>query len=204
MEKAKIAILISGGGTNAQSVIDATKSGEIPNGEVCVVISDTAGAYGLQRAKNSNIPAVELNKKVFADKQAFYNRLFLEIEKSKADMVVLAGFLSIVPKEIVNAFQGRMINIHPSLIPKYSGMGFYGHKVHEAVIANGEKFSGATVHFVETGVDTGQIILQEKVPVLKEDTPDTLAARVLETEHKILVQAVRQLTDQIVLQGSYM
>lgn len=195
MKLCNIAILISGGGTNAQSIIDAVNSGKIANSCVCAVISDSAQAYGLTRAKKAGIQAITVDKKLFADKKQFQKELLLQLKQSKADLVVLAGFLSIVSQEIVQEFAGKMINIHPSLIPKYCGMGYYGEKVHQAVIANKEKVSGATVHLVEVGVDTGKILLQKEVKVMPDDTPETLASKVLVVEHEILVQAVKTLSE---------
>lgn len=190
-----IAILISGSGTNAQAIIDGVSKGEIKNARVCIVISDREGAYGIQRAKDAGIKAMTINKRSFEKKEAFYNELYRALQESQADYVVLAGFLSIVPETIVKEYQGRMINIHPSLIPQYSGIGFYGEKVHRAVIANKEKVSGATVHLVEAGVDTGKILLQKEVPVKANDTPEILAKRVLKVEHELLVEALKQLID---------
>ncbi len=184
MRKKKIAVLVSGGGTNLQTLIDSTQNGEI-NGEISIVISDRENAYALERAKKHNIKAVYIDSKHCAE------RLIEKIREADAELVVLAGFLSILGNEVVKAYEGRIINIHPSLIPSFCGKGFYGEKVHKAALEYGVKVSGATVHFVDEGTDSGPVILQEAVSVHTWDTAETLAARVLEVEHRLLPAAVR-------------
>lgn len=180
-----IAVLVSGGGTNLQSIIDATEAGEI-NGQIKVVISNKENAYGLERARKHNIEAVFENdeKKV------------IELLKEKEiDIVVMAGYLKIISSEFVNEFKNKMVNIHPSLIPSFCGKGYYGKKVHQGVLDYGAKITGATVHFVTEGADEGPIIMQEAVKVEQNDDADTLAARVLKVEHQILKKSVALLCD---------
>ena len=184
MRKVRIGVLVSGGGTNLQSLIDAIEEGSI-NGEIAVVISDRGKAFALERARKHGIKAV------YIDKNQPGLRLKEELDKHSIELVVLAGYLTILDRYFVKAYEGRIINIHPSLIPSFCGKGFYGERVHKAAIEYGVKVSGATVHFVDEGTDSGPIILQEAVPVFAEDTADTLAARVLEIEHKLLPEAVR-------------
>ena len=176
-----IAVLISGGGSNLQSIIDGCESGYI-NGRVKLVISNKYGAYGLERAKKHNIKAiVEKNE----------DEVIKLLKREKIDLIVLAGYLKIMSPNFVKAFRNKIINIHPSLIPAFCGEGYYGKRVHKAVIDYGAKLSGATVHFVDEGADTGPIIIQESVEVKFDDTPETLASRVLEVEHKILKKSVK-------------
>ena len=189
----KIVVLASGGGSNLQSLIDAAENGAI-NARIAAVISDRRGAFALERAKSAGIPSYEhdrFDKARFAVRDDFDRAVADSIDAHAPDLIVLAGYLSILPRETVTRY--RVINIHPSLLPKFGGMGFYGRKVHEAVIAAGETESGATVHYVDEGVDTGGIIAQERVPVMPGDTAETLAARVLETEHNLIVTAVKML-----------
>ncbi len=171
-----IAVLVSGGGTNLQSIIDAVEAGRI-NGQIKLVISNKEGAYGLERAKNHNIRAV-----FEKDEQAIIDIM----KESQIDLVVLAGFLKILSPNFTKAFENRIINIHPSLIPSFCGKGYYGLRVHEAAVEYGVKVSGATVHFVDENADTGPIIRQETVEVLPEDSPQDLQQRVLKIEHRIL------------------
>jgi len=184
LQKVRIAVLVSGGGTNLQTIIDAVSAGNI-NGEIAVVISDRENAYALERAKKFGIKAVYIDRKNCAE------RLMDELQNMNTELVILAGYLTILDRELVRAYEGRIINIHPSLIPAFCGKGFYGEKVHKAAVEYGVKVSGATVHFVDEGTDSGPIILQESVPVFAEDTAETLDARVLEVEHRILTEAVR-------------
>ncbi len=183
MRKVRIAVLVSGGGTNLQTLIDAVDKGDI-NGEIAAVISDNENAYALERARKHGIKAIYINRKQLAEK------LIIELQKLDIELVVLAGFLSILDRELVKAYEGRIINIHPSLIPSFCGKGFYGERVHKAALEYGVKVSGATVHFVDEGTDSGPIIFQEAVPVYFEDTSETLAARVLQVEHRLLPAAV--------------
>lgn len=180
-----IAVLVSGGGTNLQSIIDAVEAGRI-NGQIKLVISNKEGAYGLERAKNHNIRAV-----FEKDEQAIIDIM----KESQIDLVVLAGFLKILSPNFTRAFENRIINIHPSLIPSFCGKGYYGLKVHEAAVEYGVKVSGATVHFVDENADTGPIIRQETVEVLPEDSPQDLQQRVLKIEHRILSQVVADYCD---------
>ena len=179
----RIAVLVSGGGTNLQTLIDAAEKGDI-NGEIAAVISDNENAYALERARKHGIKAIYINRKQLAE------RLIIELQRLDIELVVLAGFLSILDRELVKAYEGRIINIHPSLIPSFCGKGFYGERVHKAALEYGVKVSGATVHFVDEGTDSGPIIFQEAVPVYFEDTSETLAARVLQVEHRLLPAAV--------------
>ena len=180
-----IAVLVSGGGTNLQSIIDAVEAGRI-NGQIKLVISNKEGAYGLERAKSHNIRAV-----FEKDEQAIIDIM----KESQIDLVVLAGFLKILSPNFTRAFENRIINIHPSLIPSFCGKGYYGLRVHEAAVEYGVKVSGATVHFVDENADTGPIIRQETVEVLPEDSPQDLQQRVLKIEHKILSQVVADYCD---------
>lgn len=180
-----IAVLVSGGGTNLQSIIDAVEAGRI-NGQIKLVISNKEGAYGLERAKNHNIRAV-----FEKDEQAIIDIM----KESQIDLVVLAGFLKILGPNFTKAFENRIINIHPSLIPSFCGKGYYGLRVHEAAVEYGVKVSGATVHFVDENADTGPIIRQETVEVLPEDSPEDLQQRVLKIEHRILSQVVADYCD---------
>jgi phosphoribosylglycinamide formyltransferase-1 len=183
LRKVRIAVLVSGGGTNLQTLIDAAEKGDI-NGEIAAVISDNENAYALERARKHGIKAIYINRKQLAE------RLIIELQRLDIELVVLAGFLSILDRELVKAYEGRIINIHPSLIPSFCGKGFYGERVHKAALEYGVKVSGATVHFVDEGTDSGPIIFQEAVPVYFEDTSETLAARVLQVEHRLLPAAV--------------
>lgn len=187
----KLAVLVSGGGTNLQAIFDAIDSGKIQNAEVSVVISNNQNAYALARAKKHGVEAVCISPKDFVDRAAF-NQAFLEkLDSYRADLVVLAGFLVVLPQEMIQRYQNRIINIHPSLIPSFCGKGYYGLKVHESALARGVRITGATVHFVDEGTDTGPIILQKAVAVEPEDTPETLQRRVMEqAEWVILPQAI--------------
>ncbi len=187
----KLAVLVSGGGTNLQAILDAMDCGKIQNAKVSVVISNNRNAYALARAKEHGIEAVCISPKDFADRAAF-NQAFLEkLDSYQVDLVVLAGFLVVLPQEMIQRYQNRIINIHPSLIPSFCGKGYYGLKVHEGALARGVKLTGATVHFVDEGTDTGPIILQKAVEVEPSDTPETLQRRVMEqAEWVILPQAI--------------
>ena len=187
----KLGVLVSGGGTNLQAILDAVDHQVIKNAEVGLVISNNAGAYALERAKNHDIPAVCISPKNFENREEFHRALLDELQKNKVDLVVLAGFLVAVPPMIVEAHPNRIINIHPSLIPSFCGTGFYGLRVHEGVLDRGVKVTGATVHFVDAGTDTGPIILQKAVEVAEGDTPEILQRRVMEeAEWKILPEAI--------------
>lgn len=189
-----IAVLISGGGTNLQALIDAEKSGLLSEGRIALVISSNKDAFGLIRAKQNGIKTKVLERRSFADPKEFDKALLKALEAEKIHIVVLAGFLSILGDDVVNAYEGRMINIHPSLIPAFCGAGYYGLKVHEAVLEKGVKITGATVHYVSAIPDGGGILFQKAVSVLPEDTPETLQRRVMEeAEWKILPEAAEYL-----------
>ena len=187
----RIAVLVSGGGTNLQAIIDRIASGEIHNTEIAVVISNNRKAYALERAKNNNIPAECISPKSFEDREEFHRALLAAVDSYNVDLIVLAGFLVAIPDIMVKAYTNRIINIHPSLIPSFCGKGHYGLHVHEAALGRGVKVTGATVHFVDDGTDTGPIILQKPVMIEQDDTPETLQRRVMEqAEWVILPQAV--------------
>ena len=187
----KVVVLVSGGGTNLQAILDAVDSGAITNTEIVGVISNNKNAYALTRAEQNGIDAVCVSPKDFPDREAF-NRAFLEkVNEYHPDLIVLAGFLVAIPAAMIESYRNRIINIHPSLIPSFCGVGFYGLKVHEAALARGVKVTGATVHFVDEGTDTGPIILQKSVQVHQDDTPKTLQQRVMEeAEWQLLPQAI--------------
>ncbi len=186
-----ICVLVSGGGTNLQALIDAEKSGVIKNGKITCVISSKEGVYALERAKQNNIPTRIMPRKDYADVATYTKAVTDALIEEKADLVVYAGFMTILDEQIVKAFPYKMINIHPALIPSFCGKGYYGLHVHEAVLQRGVKISGATVHFVTEVCDGGPIILQGTVPVLDDDTPEVLQKRIMENvEWKLLPQAV--------------
>ena len=187
----KIAVLVSGGGTNLQAIMDAIDAGKIRNTEISVVISNNAGAYALTRAEKKGIENLCISPKSYESREEF-NKAFLEkLNSYQVDLVVLAGFLVVIPPEMIATYRNRIINIHPSLIPSFCGTGYYGLKVHEGVLKRGVKVTGATVHFVDEGTDTGPIILQKAVEVRQQDTPKELQQRVMEeAEWKILPQAI--------------
>lgn len=187
----RIAVMVSGGGTNLQAIIDAINAGTITNTEIAVVISNNANAYALTRARENGIEAVCVSPKDYENRDTFNRELLNKVNAYNVDLVVLAGFLVKIPEEMVHQYNHRIINIHPSLIPSFCGVGFYGLKVHEAALEKGVKVTGATVHFVDEGMDTGRIILQKAVDVLENDTSQTLQRRVMEqAEWKILPQAI--------------
>lgn len=183
----RLAVLVSGGGTNLQAILDAIDEGTITNAEVSVVISNNAGAYALERAKNKGIDAVCLSPKTFASREAFNEALLAKLQSYNVDLVVLAGCLVVIPQSIVDAYPNKIINIHPSLIPSFCGTGYYGLKVHEGVLSRGVKVTGATVHFVDGGTDTGPIILQKAVEVHEGDTPKVLQQRVMEEAEWVIM-----------------
>jgi formyltetrahydrofolate-dependent phosphoribosylglycinamide formyltransferase len=184
----RIAVLLSGEGTSLENLLERIERGEVP-GRVVVVLSSKTGAGGLARAERRGIPAVAVPRKQFRDGKAFNDALHAELERYDPELVLLLGFLS--PFELRGRYEGRALNVHPALIPAFSGKGFYGRRVHEAVLAAGAKLSGATVHFVDEEYDHGPIVLQRSVPVLDDDTPETLAARVQAVERELLPEAVR-------------
>ena len=187
----KIAVCVSGGGTNLQAIIDAIESGKITNTKIEVVISNNKNAYALERAKNHNIDGICISPKDYEDRAAF-NKAFLEkLDSYEVDLVVLAGFLVVIPPEMIAKYRNRIINVHPSLIPSFCGTGYYGLKVHEGALSRGVKVTGATVHFVDEGTDTGPIILQKAVEIQNGDTPEVLQRRVMEqAEWVILPRAI--------------
>lgn len=187
-----ISVLVSGGGTNLQALIDKVESGELAGAEIVQVISSREGVFALERAAKAGI-----KRKVIKDTEGLLEALAEE----DTDLVVLAGYMKVLEPPVIDAYRGRIINIHPSLIPKYCGKGFYGKRVHQAVLDGGETVSGATVHFVDEGVDTGEIILQREVPVEPGDTADTLAARVLKTEHVILAEGIKKVMETLPEKG---
>ena len=187
----KVVVLVSGGGTNLQAILDAVDSGAITNTEIVGVISNNKNAYALQRAEEKGIPNVCVSPKAFASRAEFNQALLDTVDQFQADLLVLAGFLVVIPEMMIEAYRNRIINIHPSLIPAFCGTGYYGLKVHEAALEKGVKVVGATVHFVDEGTDTGPIILQKAVEVKQGDTPEILQRRVMEqAEWKILPQAI--------------
>ena len=187
----KIAVLVSGGGTNLQALIDAWKSGQIEGGEISLVISSVEGAYALERAKKAGIKTITIERKKYADVSLFDQALADALCENSIDLVVLAGFLSVVGRKVLKSFENKIINVHPALIPSFCGNGFYGLKVHKAALEKGVKITGATVHFVNEVVDGGKIILQKAVEVLPDDTPETLQQRVMrEAEWTLLPKAV--------------
>jgi phosphoribosylglycinamide formyltransferase-1 len=196
----KLAVLVSGGGTNLQALIDQMELGKLPGVKIEVVISNKQEAYALERATQHGIPAEALVKKDFSSKEQFDEALLCLIDHYHVDLIVLAGCLLIVPEIVIKSYRNRIINIHPALIPSFSGAGYYGLKVHEAVLARGVKVTGATVHFVDEGTDTGPIILQKAVMVEEGDTPELLQRRVMEqAEWEILPEAVRLIADKKII-----
>ena len=187
----RIAVLVSGGGTNLQAIIDAIASGKITNTEIALVISNKEGAYALKRAEQAGIKGTVISPKQYADKEAYSQDMVKTIKDAGCELIVLAGFLVVLPESFVNAFEGKIINIHPSLIPSFCGDGFYGLKVHEKALERGVKVTGATVHYVDSGTDTGPIIDQRAVYIKADDTPETLQRRVMEeAEWVILPKAI--------------
>ena len=192
----KIAVLVSGGGTNLQAIIDAVAAGKVTNTEISVVISNNPNAYALTRAKNAGIPGEVLVPKHFESRALFNEKLLELIQSYEVDAVILAGCLLTIPESMVEAYPNRIINIHPSLIPAFCGKEYYGLKVHEGVLGRGAKVTGATVHFVDSGLDTGPIILQKAVSVLEGDTPEVLQRRVMEeAEWELLPKAINLLAN---------
>ena len=183
----KIVVCVSGGGTNLQAIIDGVAQGAITNTQIVKVISNNQGAYALTRARNAGIQAVCIAPKEYADREAFNQAFLQEIDQAQPDLIVLAGFLVKIPVQLIRSYGNRIINIHPSLIPSFCGTGYYGLKVHEAALARGVKITGATVHFVYEGMDTGPIIMQKAVAVKEGDTPEILQKRVMEEAEWLLL-----------------
>ena len=191
MPRKKIGVLISGGGTNLQAIIDACRDNKI-NAEISLVISNKEGVFGLERAEKVGIDSIFIDPKSFS-KSDYDSEMIKELKNKDVELVVLAGFLKVLTKAFIDEYRGSIINIHPSLIPDFCGDGYYGEKVHRAVIDSACEYTGATVHFVDEGTDTGEIILQESVKVKKDDTVESLQKRVLKVEHKILISALYEL-----------
>jgi len=183
----RVGVLVSGGGTNLQAILDAVRDGKITNAEVSYVLSNNADAYALKRAEAAGVEAECLSPKSYPDRAAFNQAMTDRLLEKKLDLIVLAGFLVQIPPQMIEAFRGRIINIHPSLIPSFCGKGFYGLKVHEAALARGVKVSGATVHMVDEDLDTGPILLQKAVEVQPGDTPEVLQRRIMEQAEWILL-----------------
>ncbi len=198
-KKAKVAVLVSGGGTNLQAILDAEKTGIIKSGEVVLVVSNKTGAYALERAKNAGVKGVTITRKAAGSQEAFEEQLTAALEKAGIQLIVLAGFMSILSPEFIKRWDRKIINVHPSLIPSFCGQGFYGLKVHEAALAKGVKVSGATVHYVNEIPDGGEIIFQKAVRVYPNDTPEKLQLRIMkQAEWKLLPAAVEKLSAEII------
>ena len=201
MSGVKIGVLISGGGTNLQSIIDNIDTGNI-DGKIELVISNREGAFGLERAEKAGIKNIYINRKEFENEEDYNLHLIEKLKSAGVELVVLAGYLRVLSKNFIKSYKNKIINIHPSLIPSFCGRGYYGKKVHQAAIDYGVKVSGATVHFVDEGTDTGPIILQETVQVYPDDDADDLQKRILQIEHKLLVKAINLFcTDRIKIDG---
>ena len=199
MKKARIAVLVSGGGTNLQALIDAQHSGIIDSGKIELVISNNPNAYALTRAANANIPGVVISKKQCGSQEAFEDAVMAALEDNQIDLIVLAGFMSILSERFTGRYPKRILNVHPSLIPSFCGAGFYGLRVHEEALKYGVKVTGATVHFVNEIPDGGEIIFQKAVDIEEGDTPEILQRRVMEqAEWKILPAAVEKVSKQLI------
>ena len=197
-DKARVAVLVSGGGTNLQAILDAQAAGKIPHGEVVLVVSNRTGAYALERAKAAGVEALTLTKKACGGQEGFEAALTAALAERGVELIVLAGFLAILSEGFTRRWPRRILNVHPSLIPSFCGAGFYGLKVHEAALEKGVKVTGATVHFVNEIPDGGEILYQKAVPVRKGDTPEVLQRRVMEqAEWKLLPRAVEQVSREI-------
>ena len=192
----RVLVCVSGGGTNLQAILDAEKAGKLGNTEIVRVISNNANAYALERAKKAGVEACCVSPKDFPDREIFHKAFLAAVDEAAPDLIVLAGFLVVLPEEMVIRYRNRIINVHPSLIPSFCGKGYYGLKVHEAALERGVKITGATVHFVDEGTDTGPIILQKAVAVHEEDTPERLQRRVMEEAEWILLpEAIRMIAE---------
>ncbi|WP_320956147.1 phosphoribosylglycinamide formyltransferase [Enterocloster asparagiformis] len=192
----RVGVMVSGGGTNLQAILDAVDSGKITGAEIAVVISNNPGAYALERARSHGIQAVCMSPKSFESREAFNEAFLAKVDEYELDLIVLAGFLVTIPAAMIAKYRNRIINVHPSLIPSFCGVGYYGLKVHQAALARGVKITGATVHFVDEGMDSGPIILQKAVEVLPGDTPEVLQRRVMEqAEWVILPEAIDRIAN---------
>ena len=195
----RVGVMVSGGGTNLQAILDAIDSGKITNAKVEVVISNNPGAYALERARDHGIGAVCISPKSFESRADFNEAFLKKTDEYNLDLIVLAGFLVTIPEEMIRKYRNKIINIHPSLIPSFCGVGYYGLKVHEAALARGVKVTGATVHYVDEGVDSGPILLQKAVEVQPGDTPQVLQRRVMEqAEWVILPEAVNRIANGLI------
>ena len=193
----RVGVMVSGGGTNLQAILDAIDSGQITNTEIVVVVSNNPGAYGLERARSRGIASVCISPQSYGDREAFNEAFLAKLDEYNLDLIVLAGFLVRIPEAVTRKYEGRIINIHPSLIPSFCGVGYYGLRVHEAALARGVKVTGATVHYVDNGMDTGPIILQKAVEVEEGDTPQSLQRRVMEqAEWVILPKAINMIANE--------
>jgi len=198
MSKTRIAVLVSGGGTNLQALLDAQQSGILRSGQIVLVVSNKPGAYALTRAENAGVEALTLTRAACGGQEGFEKALNEALEERGVELIILAGFLSILSAEFTQRWENRILNVHPSLIPSFCGKGFYGLKVHEAALAKGVKVSGATVHFVNEIPDGGRILLQRAVDVHEDDTPETLQRRIMEEAEWILLpQAMKQLSEAL-------
>ena len=192
----RVGVMVSGGGTNLQAILDALDCGKITGAEIAVVISNNPGAYALERARSRGIQAVCMSPKSFESREAFNEAFLAKVDEYELDLIVLAGFLVTIPAAMIAKYRNRIINVHPSLIPSFCGVGYYGLKVHEAALARGVKITGASVHFVDEGMDSGPIILQKAVEVLPGDTPEVLQRRVMEqAEWVILPEAIDRIAN---------
>lgn len=197
MSSVNIGVLISGGGTNLQALIDSIENKDI-NGNIKLVISNKKDAHGLKRAENSNIEAIYLNRSNFASEDEYNKKLIEEFKSRGIELIVLAGYLKVLSSDFISEYDMKIINIHPSLIPSFSGKGYYGEIVHQAVLDRGVKLTGATVHFVDEGTDTGPIIMQRAVDVELDETLESLKAKVLKVEHEMLVESVKLYCDGMI------
>ncbi len=192
----RVGVFVSGGGTNLQAIFDAIEEGRVTNAQVVTVISNNAGAYALERAKKHGVEAICISPKQFSTREEFNAALLAEVDARALDLIVLAGYLVRIPPAMIEKYRNRIINIHPSLIPSFCGVGYYGLKVHEAALRRGVKITGATVHYVDEGMDSGPILLQKAVEVLPDDTPESLQRRVMEqAEWVILPQAIHMIAN---------
>ncbi len=182
-----VAVLVSGGGTNLQAIIDSVADGRITNAKISLVISNNAGVYALERAQKAGIENLVISPKSYENRALFHKALISKLQEAEIDLVVLAGFLVVIPEEMIRLYKNRIINVHPSLIPSFCGTGYYGLKVHEGALARGVKVTGATVHFVDEGTDTGPIILQKAVEIKQDDTAKSLQQRVMEEAEWVLL-----------------
>ena len=201
MDKIKVAVLVSGGGTNLGALIDAERKGIVKSGKISLVISNKVGVYALERAKMANIEALTVTKAECGSQEAFEDRLIAELKSREIELIVLAGFMAILSEKFTKTFENRIINVHPSLIPSFCGKGFYGLRVHEAALEYGVKVTGATVHFVNEIPDGGRIILQKSVAIKKGDTPETLQRRVMEKAEWIILPRACELVSRELLKN---